>query len=163
MADPIRLQVLKRLTELLEDVSPANGFETDLTGAVTRGRNVHGDNDPTPMVAILENPRVETSLRAGELSSARYDTLSLLVQGWVKSGSEHPTDPAYRVAEDVETKLGEVIATNSQGDALIPASYRLGGLIGGMTIGSYVVRPPSDQTNNKAFFFLTLEITLANE
>lgn len=163
MADPARLLVMKKLTDLLEEVSTANGFETDLTGAVTRGRGVHGENDPTPMVSILENPRVEASIRAGEMSSSRFDTISLLVQGWVKSGGEHPTDPAYRVAEDVETKLGEVIATNDQGDPLIPANYRLGGLVGEMKIGSYVVRPPSDQTSNKAFFFLTLEISLANE
>lgn len=163
MADPIRLQILKQLTLHLEGVSPANGFTADLSGAVSRGRQIHGENDPVPMLAILENPRVSDSIRTGEQSSERYDSISLLIQGWVKAGDEHPTDPAYQVAEDVEMRLGEVIATDRQGDPLIPDAYLLGRLIGSMTIGNYTVRPPSEQTNNKAFFYLTVEITLANE
>lgn len=163
MADPIRLQVMKALTALLEGVTPANGFETDLTGAVTRGRQLHGDNDTTPLVAILENPRAQDSQRAGEHQFARYDRVSILVQGWTDTDSQHPTDPAYRVAEDVETRLGEVIATTARGEPLIPQNYLLGGLISEMQIGSYAVRPPSDHTGNKAFFYLELEIALANE
>lgn len=165
MADPIRLQILKLLTTHLAGVTPANGFVSDLSapGAVSRGRHLHGENDPTPMVAILENPRLNDSFRAGEQNAQRYDSLSLLVQGWVKSDSEHPTDPAYQVAEDVELRLGEIIATDRQGDPLIPQAYLLGRLIGSMTIGNYSVRPPSEQTSNKAFFYLTLEISLANE
>lgn len=163
MADPTRLQVLKLLTAHLGGITPANGFESNLAGQVFRGRALLGADDPVPCVSIIENPRAENNQLAGENGAARYGEFPLFVQGWVKTEAENPTDPAYRLAEDVLMRLGEIIATDNVGEPLIPSVYKLGGLIGEMTIGNYVVRPPSENSNNKAIFYLTLDITLANE
>ena len=43
--EPVRLRVLKAMTECLKDITPANGYHTDLKGQVFRGRVIFGDND----------------------------------------------------------------------------------------------------------------------
>ena len=58
MADPMRLVILKALCAHIEaQVRISNGFQHDLQGRVFRGRSVFGQDDPLPMVSVLEAPR----------------------------------------------------------------------------------------------------------
>ena len=56
MADSKRLTVLKKLCGFLAaEVTVVNGYKHTLTAAVFRGRMFSTNNDPLPMVTILEN------------------------------------------------------------------------------------------------------------
>ena len=54
--EPLRLRVLKAMTNALKEISVDNGYHTDLNEQVYRGRVVYGENDPIPLVSILEVP-----------------------------------------------------------------------------------------------------------
>ena len=59
MADPVRLQIKIKLAEWLEGITPANGFQHDLSSTdgtvrVFRGRDKFGEGDPLPCAAIIE-------------------------------------------------------------------------------------------------------------
>lgn len=53
MADPLRLRILKALTAEFEQMTDANG--ESMAGKVFRGRDHFGNDDPLPMISILES------------------------------------------------------------------------------------------------------------
>ena len=67
MADSYRLTVLKRLTAHLRGITKANGYDYDLIDprSVCRGRLVFGDDDPLPLLSILEGTRGDIGSFAG--------------------------------------------------------------------------------------------------
>lgn len=164
MADPIRLVILKKLSKHLDGIASIEGYNYDLKDAVFRGRTIFGEDDPLPMLSILEAPRAEGSLYAGEFEVKR-DHWQLLIQGWTEDNIENPTDNAYLLADDVEKRLGMLIATkpDSSGRPLYPAIYKLEGLIIGLEFGPSIIRPPMEQVSSKAFFYLPVTLSLASE
>lgn len=165
MADSKQLHILKRLTTHLQGITPANGYDYDLSASVFRGRALFGANDPVPMVSILEAPKPDVGLVAGENKIERIEEWLLLLQGWTEDDKENPTDPAYGLKAAVEKRLSEIIAVNpSTGTPAVPGIYRLNvngqALIGDLSIGPGVVRPPDAQVSSKAYFFLPLRVSL---
>lgn len=162
MADSYRLSVLKALTNHLKTITPANGYTGyDLSNAVFRGRTVFGEDDPIPMVSILEAPRSDIGTFAGE-NQHRKEDWSLLIQGWAYDDIVNPTDPVYGLMDVVETHLFRLVQVdNTSGNAVYPAEYLLGRSIAGLTVSPGVVRPPMEQVSSKAFFYLPIRITLA--
>ena len=104
MSDPFRLRVLKAMTATLKSVTIENGYVHDLSMAVFRGRDDFGDDDPLPLVSILEHPDALDTTQAKNDSGA-INPFRLLVQGFVKDDPENPTDPAYHLVADVITAL----------------------------------------------------------
>ena len=161
MADSIKLTILKKLTTLLLSVTPANGYESDLTGRVFRGRTLYGKEAPETMITIVESPRPDGPNFAGE-NVAMHEDWQLLVQGWAKDDPRNPTDPLYPIMADVEAALFRTVAMNKVGDGMYPADYRFGNLCAGLQIGPGVVRPASE-VSSKAFFYLPLRVSLARQ
>lgn len=163
MADSIRLQILKALTDHLKGITPANGYPYDLSNAVFRGRLIFGEDSPLPMLSILEAPRSNAGVEGGEYLSARSETWNLLLQGWVNDDPENPTDPAYGLMDAVETRLSLIVKTKDDGSgrAHDKAVFLLGGLIGSLQFGPGVVRPPAEGVSSKAFFYLPVRVNLA--
>jgi hypothetical protein len=165
VADSLKLTVLTTLTRHLERITPSNGYEFNLEGAVFRGRSRFGENDPPTMLSILESPKPDFPLFAGENNAVRHEQWNLLLQGWAKEESDvpssHPTDQTYRLIADVENQLRRLTATTDFGSAKYPDEYLLGRMVSDINFGFGVVRPPTEQVSNKAFFYLPLRIGLA--
>lgn len=165
MVDPIQLQILKALTAHLQGITPANGYDFDLSTAVFRGRLVYGPSDPLPMVSIVESSTPAKGHVAGHHSIEQHDSWLLLVQGFVQDDLTNPTDPAYYLKAAVHERLSQIIAMNSKPgrpDApAYPDIYLLGGLITDMEINAGVVRPPEQGVSSKAYFYLPLQVMYA--
>lgn len=155
--EPFRLRVLKNLTSVIERVNPDNDFEHDLRNAVFRGRIRYGPKDPIPMVSILEAPiplDVIPSRGPNPNSSGPWE---LLIQGFVKDDSKNPSDPAHHLMAEVKAVLAaEKLRRNDRQ----PDMLGMGGRVTEMLIGQGSVRPP-DEVSDKAFFWLTLTLRLA--
>lgn len=166
---PFRLQVLEAITQTLEAITPANGYHNDLTGAVFRGRTFYGEDDPLPMVAILEDPLPMMQFLAGQGAHGDGTTSkgqwALLIQGFVEDDKQNPTDPAQYLMADVRMALSKARqrkTTGAHGAGRYNA-FGMGGKVENVTLGAGVVRPPDYDVSSKAYFWLTLTITLVED
>lgn len=178
--DPFRLRVHKALTACLEGVhqrDPKTGQVLDDTfvNRVVRGRTEFGDDDPVPMICILEPPLPIDSFSASEQNSKILVQWDLLIQGFVADNRDNPTDPAHFALADVKQALAiekERRLPNSAGTP-DPFGMGRGQTIVGKTlgnsvasiqaIGTGVVRPPEVGISNKAYFWLTLTLKIAED
>lgn len=152
MADTKQLTILKRLTDHLAGITPANGYDFDMTGRVFRGRTRFGGDQPLPFISILESLRPDPRPHeAGEERLHREDVWELLVQGWVDEDREFPTDDLYRLKGAAEKRLAEIADPASQ-------VYRLGRLIDRIRIGPGVVRAATPQVGGAEAFYLPLQV-----
>lgn len=165
MAESRQLDILKRLSAHLEGITPANGYDWDMTGRVFRGRMFYGEDDPLPMIALLEYLSPDIDLQtAAENRVLRQETWIILVQGFVQQDPSNPTDPAYQLKAAVERRLSETIATKN-GDPSVPPAYMLGlhkdGIVH-IAIGPGIVSVPREgPASAYAFFYLPVGITRA--
>ena len=151
MPDSKRLRILKALTAHLENITPANGYNHDLTGAVFRGRDQFGSKDPIPMVSILEYLRPDQQEDRPSNQNKNRENWHLLIQGFVSDDYQNPTDPAHGLLADVKKSLAEIR------DETSPV-YRLGNkLIADLYMDGGIVRPP-DEASAKATFYLRVII-----
>ena len=171
MADSYRLTVLKRLCDLLSQITPANGFEFDLSMAVHRGRTVFGESDVVPMLSIMEATTVGEGIYAGENNTWRKDGWGIILQGWAHNDIVHPSDPAYALMAAVEVQLAKITAVSrSNGEPEWPEFYMLGlgdkdraRLIADFNFGPGIVSGPREQVSSTAFFYMPLSIGLAEK
>jgi hypothetical protein len=167
MAEPFRLRVMKAISAQLKTIRPDNGYQHDLSDytdeagregreRVFRGRTVYGENDPLPMLSVLETPRMEETDNSAADSDDAINRLSIGIMGFVPDDKMHPLDPAYQLS-------AEVVA------ALVKAKARfnvlgLGGTspcIMAMSIGQPIHRPPDDEVSAVAYFLVPVTLTLA--
>lgn len=158
--DPLRLRVLKRLTEELKQITPANGYSVDLSSAVFRGRDVFDRNDPVPMVSILESILEKDQLPAPPGGASKAGPWELLIQGWAGEDTDNPTDAAYFLLADVQKRLVEVTRMpyadpNRRGCDIL----QMNGIITALRFSRGVARP-ADEVSSRAYFWLKLELDL---
>lgn len=155
MPDTFRLRVLKELTSALAEITPARGYQHDLTGAVFRGRLVYEDRDPLPMLSVVEPPEFPETMTSRGASVAKTPLL-VLVQGFVADDKANPTDPAYNLLGDVQKRLSaEMVRIGHDG------AFGLGNRIDSLELGTGVVRPPdADISSRTAYFWLPVRMTL---
>lgn len=159
--EPLRLRILKAMSEALKEISPANGYVTALNEQVYRGRVIFGENDPLPLVSILEVPIPLDQTPPptdSEFSSGGWE---IMVQGFIKDDSENPTDPAHFFMADVKKRLAieKRKALAMKGEEGI---FGLGNFVTGLRIGSGVVRPP-DEISAVAYFWLTITLDMVED
>lgn len=167
MADPFRLKVLKAITSQLKTITPSNGFEHDMSDftdaagrnqvRVFRGRTEYGNNDPIPMISILEDPRAIEAVNGPDGSPVATNTLKLLIQGFVKDDVDHPLDPAYMLSADVITAL---VRAKAKRFDILGFGHKAPCVIN-IEIGQPAHRPPDDEVSAVAFFLLGVTLTLA--
>lgn len=169
MADPFRLRVLKALTERLKDITPANGFNSDLSdftaadgltsARVIRGRDSFGDSDELPFVSILEDFRPDDQKQGGPETTGGVGVgeWRLLIQGFVKDDPENPTDPAYVLSADVLRAL--VLLKKDRYNMLGFGSKQP--CVTSLNFKQPVVRPADGEVSSTSFFFITLTLGLA--
>jgi len=145
-----RLDTIKAIQATLETITPTNGYLHDLSGRVFRGRMYFGQTDPLPMVSILEAPVPPEQAYGLFDNQGNAGTWELLVQGWVVDDKDHPTDPAYLLAEDVRRCLREAARKDGGMDP-----FGRGNHVRTVRVGPPIVRPP-DEMSNKAYFWMHL-------
>ena len=172
---PFRLGLSIGVGNLLKTITPANGYQHDLSDytdssgtpmqRVFRGRNIFGYDDPLPMVALLQNPHTEPTHQMDAVNSGvNVGPKEFLIQGFVEDDPINPTDPAEYLLADVRkclalhkaSQLGQYRRqyfgiTNSEG-----------GGVADFHIGTGVVRP-SDDVSPYAYFWLLLAIELGED
>ena len=160
---PTRLLVMQRLQKLLETTYDVDGRIIDTTGRVTRNRNLTGEEVKDDALSILEAPRPDFAVFAGEGEGWRKDNLTILIQGRVLDDKLQPGDNGYWFAAAVEQRLCRITEEKSQGreGGMYPEHYMLGGTITKLEIAPPVVRPPEDKVSAMAFFFLAVRLGIA--
>lgn len=161
MPDPTRLRIQKAMQAALEEVNPDEGYEHDLRGRVFRGRNRFGHADPIPMVSILEAPIPLDQLTSPEDSSYHSGGWELVVQGFVEDDKQNPTDPAHRLMAEVKKRLA-VERRKAAWDRPEQGIFGLGQIVTKLYMGTGVVRPP-DEVSEKAYFWLTVTLDIAED
>lgn len=155
MADPFRLRLLKKVTEVIASVTPANGYQHDLSTSVFRGRMMFGETDPLPMVSILELPVQPDQLPVPEESSAAHGEFELLIQGFVVDDPLNPTDPAHLLMADVKKAL---VQEKTRDDNILG----FGTKVTALRIGGGSCRP-ADEVSDKAYFWLPLILRIVED
>lgn len=160
MTDPFRLQVQKALSDILEEINPTDNYWHDLTPTIEvpqrvfRGRVIFGEEDPIPMVSILEVPVPIDPINEPSTSPVGATQWELILQGWVKDDKQNPTDPAHFLLADVKRRLA-IEKSRDRGNNILG----LGGRVDDLRMGSGVVRPPDD-ISAKAYFWLNVTLGL---
>ncbi len=153
MNDPFRLRVLMALTDTLQQITPANGYQHDLTDSVFRGRALFTHKDPLPMLSIMEPPQMPDQMESPQASTENATTFPLLIQGFVDDDKRNPTDPAYRLMADVQKRLAQERARQDGYDIL-----GMGARLMSLHIGKGVVRSPDEVISKDAFFWLPITL-----
>lgn len=155
---PFRIVVLTKITEGLKAITPANGYEHDLSAAVFRGRAVYGTNDPLPMLSIIEDPRERRNDQASVGSTASNGEWKLVIQGFVVDDFENPTDPAYLLEAEVRKALSDI--SDERNNLLGLGSKKP--CVNALEIGDPIVRP-ADEFSEKAYFWIPLTVRLTED
>ena len=153
MPDSKRLQVKKALTELLEGITTANGYNFDLADKVWRGRTRIGEESQAPFLVIFEVIPEGPDVVGGDLNRNLWD---VAVKGYIEADTVHPTDPADNLMADVKKCLYQ-IADSGGGGAAGP-NFMLGGLVADMEVDNGVTFSPDD-TTNMAYFAMKITFT----
>lgn len=162
---PFKMRVLYALTDALKEITPANGYAVDLSDTVGaegqpvprvfRGRSWFGDEDPLPMISVLEaaSPADDVAELPIETSSGEYDW-ALMVQGFITDDPVNPTDPAYVLLADVRRRLAQARLQRSVSDNTDSDILGQGHRITKLTIGPGVVRPVDDVSATSYFWLI---------
>lgn len=164
MLDSKRLIILKDLTALLQGITPANGYQHDLSTVgdvvrVYRGRTSFGEETELPAVTILEPLNPDREPVVTDQGLRQVDSWVLLVQGWALDDEDNPTDAAHLLMADVKKRLAEIARESEHFSAANPL-YMLGGKVAGIFIEPGTVRPP-DENSARAFFYLRIVLKVA--
>jgi hypothetical protein len=160
-----QLDILQALTAQLQGITPANGYNFDMSASVYRGITVFGDDKPPPALSILEAPRPGIEVTATTDLMKRLTSWEILVQGWAEDDKLNPLDPVYALKASVEHRLARVgEAGGGTGAYYYPAEAMLGlnsagkYRIASIQIGPGVCRPPDAKISPRAFFYLPVTL-----
>lgn len=157
MADPFRLRVLKALSDKIASVSSEDGYNYTLDGRVFRGRLMFGDDDPIPLVSVVEAPLPDDPIPAPNGSPHWVGPWNLYIQGWVDDDKDNPTDPAHRLMADVR----KVIALERRNALPRNNILGMGGRVLDIRFGGCSVRPAEEFVSAYANFMLAVTLQIA--
>lgn len=162
MPEPFRLEVLRALTLRLKEITDIVDGVDDYgrpQAHVYRGRDLFGENDPLPIVSILEDPAEPSKMDSKAPHTRHQNDFNLIIQGFVADDAENPTDPAYYLSAKIVEKLAEV---KSEKMNILGFGCKLP-CVTNMTIGVPVVRPADNEVSSTAFFYLSLSLQLVED
>lgn len=171
MTDSFRLRVMKGFTAALKQITPVNGYDHDFSdyidsagrtvGRVFRGRDFFGENDPLPMLSILEDPRAEPPFNGPMGSSKTQNSFRVLIQGFAQDDKDNPLDPAYALSAEVIKAL--VTAAQGSSGILGLNQQKRAPCVAGFSIGQPVHRPGRDEISDHAYFLVGVTLLLAED
>lgn len=113
--------IARHITGLMEGITKANGFETDIGTSVARGRRKIDDNQ-IPCAVIIEG---EDSL--GD-TAGRYSirvTQSYVLGGYSHCNPQHPNDTAHQIIRDIKRAVfTDTGPANNWGGKVLKVEYR---------------------------------------
>jgi hypothetical protein len=154
---PFRLRVLKSMSDLIATASKDAGYNYDLAGCVFRGRVLFGEDDPVPLVSILEAPVPDEPDPTPAAGTTWKGSWRLMVQGWVDDDRENPTDPAHYLMADVK----RVLADHRKLMLMKNNLFGMQGRVLDLTIGAGLVRPAQEHVQELANFLLSVTLVIA--
>jgi hypothetical protein len=154
---PFRLEVLRRLTSLLETVTTTDPEVPNMAGRVHRGRIIFGEETPVPFICIMEPPVPVEQIAPPHGSDSTSGDWDLLIQGFVDDDKVNPTDPAHVLASSARQVLATHRAINARKDIL--GFGERNNVVESITIGAPVVRN-SDDISPTAYFWLPVTLKL---
>jgi hypothetical protein len=158
MNPPFRLRVLMALQNCMQAMTPANGYTYDLSQSVFVGRDMFGDDDPVPLIAILEDPDTPPLRLTPRDATDRVNTWTLLIQGFINPDQgDMPLRPAYVLAAETAKAL---IDGARRMDGHTPDYFGMGGRVDRFALGPAIVRPAEIGVSDKAFFWLRLTLEI---
>jgi hypothetical protein len=168
---PFRLQVQRAISAALKEINPDNGYEFDLRddehgrARVVRGRLHIGEDEPLPMVSIVEPPMSVEAITTKRKPDAtgRIGDWDIIIQGWATDDPQNPTDIAYQLESEVRMRLAKEKPRNGRlAQAATHDFFGFGKKILNMSIGSPVIRP-NEYVSEQAVFYLVLSLTIAED
>lgn len=164
---PQRLAIIMALQEHLEGINIAEGYNNDMQGKVFRNRILIGEDvyENAPALAIIEAPKADIAVYAGEYEDWRKDYWTLLIQGITTDDKTANTaDDAYYLCHDVERRLARLVAVKpGTGAPKFAVEHLLGGKITSVEIAPPIVRPPEALISSTAFFYIAVRLGIAGE
>jgi len=152
---PFRLEATRRLGELLVTTGAPLYFTTLPITSIFRGRVEFGDNDPLPMIVLIEPP-IPMELATVPLASPHsVENWDILIQGFVEDDPLNPTDPAHYLLADVEKAIG-VHKEQNQSNPKLGFGDRAN-TVEDILVGQPKVRP-ADEISAKAYFWLPVSL-----
>lgn len=165
--DPFRLRVMKAVCAALKGITPANGYAADMSDftdkhgeaaeRVFRGRTQFGDNDPLPMLSVLEDPQAFDPSAVDTQGGKSGNRFRILIQGFVEDDKDHPLDPTYHLSAQV---IEALVKSKKNKFDILGMGDRTPCILS-LTVGQPVHRPPDDEVSNVAFFLIGVTLTLA--
>jgi hypothetical protein len=148
-------------TEALKEITVANGYAHDLATSAFRGRVIFGENDPVPMVSILEVPIPPDQVEPPTDSPLSSGFWELMVQGFIDDDPENPTDPAHRLMADVKKRLA---IEKKKALEMEPEDgiFGLGNHVTKLNFNAGVVRPP-DEISAISYFWLNVNLYVVED
>lgn len=161
MPEPFRLRLQRTLTDKFEEIGPPH-YEHSMEGRVFRGRAFFGENDPLPMISILEEPADPDADLGPPESASGTSTYTLLVQGFAEDDFDNPTDPAHHLMAHVKAKLSEIRKTRHEVTGLLGFG-ETSPIVDALEFAGGVVRPPDGEVSAKAYFWLRVTMKLVED
>ncbi len=164
---PQRLAAKRALQEQLQGITKAEGYNFDIgIDRVFRNRALLGDQVLTdlrpPLLSVIEAPRADFQVYAGDWDDRRTDMMTVLVQGIVADDKTPDSeDDADFLCHDVQRRLARCLATTGRGKPMFPGEHMLGGKIVEMQIAAPVIRPPELGVSAYHFFYLPVRLKFA--
>ncbi len=172
--DPFRLKVQKMLVVALRQITTADGFGfyCDLNDSVFRGRRFFDENDPLPMVSILEEPFAFDQTLSPGVGQTPDDPYELILQGFVDDGprrvgdmhaeNPHPTDGAHYLLADVKRRLAALkVDERHRGGRVFRFGTNYNSVVALAWDGG-VVRP-ADEVSGTAHFWLRVSMLVSED
>jgi hypothetical protein len=160
MSDSKRLQIQKKLTELLKTITIANGYSHDMANSVFRGRVLMDAEDMAlmPIISVLEEaPKgIQDYPGTGNASAMSW---ALYISGWVKPDPLNPTDACHALMGDVKRCLAAVRFVPKPHERGLYPDAMLGGLITKLVIDGGFCRPPDEKSYGASYFILPFTLT----
>jgi len=160
--EPFRLRVLKALTDHLKTVEGLENTVDDYGRPqphVYRGRDIFGENDPLPIVSILEDPNDAPVMDASGPRTAVVARWRLIVQGFVQDDIENPTDSAYMMSAKVVRAIAQLKAQRRN---ILGFGDRQP-CITDIEVGFPVVRPADGEVSSVSFFYMNVTLHLVED
>lgn len=158
---PIQISVLEAIQDRLESITKGDEYHFTLKDRVFVGRPVFDENDPIPMISILEVPLPPEQRMVPKGSNLVSGKWELFIQGWVKEedrNSKFLTKQAYCLKQDVQRAL---LRERKNFDRVGVADPLFGCReIQDFHLDRGVVRPDEERSTT-AFFWMPLTIDLA--
>lgn len=176
---PLRLRILRNLSETLETINPTTlgedgqplykgeifGQPLDLRNAVFRGRNKLGDESPQITVAILESPQQPDLSRQPDSADKSYDNWELLIKGDIVDDKKNPTDNCHILMAAVKQclNLERKRQTNTIPQLGSSNILHMQGAVDRLDVSPGIVRPSEENISPYSFFWLVVTLRIVED